>query len=266
MSAMWHDVIDLRDFYAGETGQVARHILRRSIRSIWPDVSGLRVMGLGYASPYLRQFRDEAERVFAFMPAGQGVLHWPAEEPGLTALIDENTLPLANFSVDRGLLVHAMEHATQLPDLLQEIWRVLMGDGRLIVVVPNRRGIWARSERTPFGWGRPFSASQLSRVLRDNAFAPVRTESALFVPPTRSRALLRSGPAWERIGMRWCPRFSGLTIIEANKRLYAPTAVSQTSNSRKNVVVPFPQVAGRTSLGNSVGFGTLASRDEAEPT
>src|SRR3546814_1157411 len=67
--------------------------------------------------------------------------------------------------------------------LLREIWRVLTGDGRVLVVVPNRRGLWARSDRTPLGWGHPYSAAQLSRVLRDNMFTPTRTQRALYVPP-----------------------------------------------------------------------------------
>ena len=48
-----------------------------------------------------------------------------------------------------------------------EIWRVLSGNGRLLVIAPNRRGIWARFEHTPFGHGRPYTSSQLYRLLRD---------------------------------------------------------------------------------------------------
>ena len=243
---MWSDVVDLRDFYASRTGQVARHLIRRSLRDLWPDVTGQRVLGLGYASPYLRQFKDEAERVLAFMPAGQGVVHWPSDELGLTALVDERELPLPDFSIDRVILVHAMESAESLTEMLTEIWRVLMGDGRLVLVVPNRRGIWARSDRTPFGWGRPFSPAQITRVLRDNSFMPMQSEQALFVPPTRSRTILRSAPALERAGKRWFPRFAGVVVIEARKQLYAPTAAVQRRQVGRRVVVPFPQVAGRS--------------------
>src|SRR3546814_4031807 len=65
-------------------------------------------------------------------------------------------------------------------------------------VVPNRRGLWARSDRTPLGWGHPYSAAQLSRVLRDNMFTPTRTQRALYVPPIGNYTFLRSAPAWER--------------------------------------------------------------------
>jgi len=243
---MHSDVVDLRDFYETRLGQVARHMIRRGIRAMWPDLAGVSLLGLGYATPYLRQFRGEAERVVAFMPAGQGVIHWPLEGPSAVALGEETELPLPDYSVDRVLLVHSLESSPALAALLAEIWRVLTGDGRLLAVVPNRRGIWAQVERTPFGTGHPYSKPQLSKLLRGNMFTPTRSAGALFVPPTRSRALLRSAAAWERIGSRWFPRFAGVELVEAGKQLYSPSAVAEKATRRRRpVVVALPQVARR---------------------
>ncbi len=243
---MYTDVVDLRDFYETRRGQVARHMIRRTVRTLWPDLRGLRVLGLGYATPYLRQFRDEAERTIACMPASQGVLHWPPEGPWAVALTEETELPLPDYSVDRVLLVHGLESSENLSDLLDEIWRVLTGDGRVLVVVPNRRGLWAQVERTPFGSGHPYSQSQISKLLRASMFTPTRTGAALFVPPTRSRALLRSAAAWERVGASIFPRFAGVLVVEAGKQLYSPSASAQRATRRRRpIVVPFPQVVRR---------------------
>jgi len=239
---MWSDVVDLRDFYETRLGQVTRHMVRRGIRAVWPNLRGQALLGLGYATPYLRQFRGEAERVIAIMPAPQGVLHWPPEGPGAVALADETELPLPDSSMDRVLLVHALESTEHLRDMLRETWRVLTDEGRALVVVPNRRGIWARLDRTPLGWGHPYSAAQLSHLLRDQMFTPTRTERALFVPPTRSRTLLRSAPALERLGKNWFPTFSGVILVEAGKQLYAATAV-RVRRDRRPAVARLPQVA-----------------------
>ncbi len=221
-------------------------MVRRAIRSVWPDVGGQRLLGLGYATPYLRQFKVEAERVLAFMPTTQGVLHWPPEGPGLVSLVDEAELPLPDYAVDRVLLVHGLENSESLRGLLREIWRVLTGDGRLLVVVPNRRGIWARSDRTPLGWGHPYSGNQLSRVLRDNMFIPTRTERALYVPPIANYTFLRSAPAWERMGARFFPTFSGVVMIESGKQLYAGSMTpAKKRRFARPVVVNLPQAAGR---------------------
>ncbi|TVS00092.1 MAG: methyltransferase domain-containing protein [Rhodospirillales bacterium] len=218
---MWTDATQLRDFYASGLGKVARRMIGLRIRSVWPDVRGYTVLGLGYAVPFLGVFRPEAGRIVALMPAGQGVLPWPAEGRSVTALAEEADLPLPDRSVDRVLLVHAMECAEQLRPMLRELWRVMSDGGRMLVVVPNRRGLWARFERTPFGHGRPFTPGQLAASLRDGLFAPYRTESALFVPPIPSRLILSTAPACEKVGRRWFAGFAGVVMVEATKEIYA---------------------------------------------
>ncbi len=240
---MWNDVVDLRDFYDSQLGQTARQLIRLRVRALWPNVTGQTVLGLGYATPYLRQFRDEALRTIAIMPAAQGASHWPPEGPNVTALAEETDLPLPDVSVDRVLLVHGLECGEYHTDMLREAWRVMAGGGRLLVVVPNRRGIWARSDRTPFGQGHPYSPSQIARLLRENLFTPVRTTRALFLPPFRSRALLRAAPAWERVGARWFPTFGGVVIVEASKQIYAAGALRQRRRRRAAIVLPFPRPA-----------------------
>ena len=215
------DVIDLRDFYQTALGQVARRMIRRTIRQIWTDLRGMRLLGIGYATPFLSAIAAETERMAALMPASQGVLGWAPDGGNVVALAEEGELPFADYSIDRVLLVHALETSDAAGQLLKEIWRVLAGGGRLLIVAPNRRGIWARLDRTPFGSGRPYTMSQLSRLLREELFTPISTETALFVPPSRDRMVLRSAPAWERLGKRWFPTFAGVVLIEAAKQIYA---------------------------------------------
>lgn len=218
---MSRDVIDLRDFYSGRLGLTVRRVLRGRIRDLWPNVRGEVVLGLGFATPFLRQFRDEADRVIALMPPEQGILAWPAEGPYCVALADNNELPLPDFSVDRVLLVHSLEHSGNADRLLSEVWRVLNSRGRLMVVVPNRTGLWARTDRTPFGFGRPYSSSQLHQLLRNAQFIPESTGYGLHIPPARSRLMLKASGAWEDIGGRWFPGIGGVVIVEAGKQIYA---------------------------------------------
>jgi hypothetical protein len=233
---MWTDVVDLRDFYASGLGRVARRMIGRRIRVLWPDLRGLSLLGLGYATPFLGVFRGEASRVIAAMPAGQGVVHWPVDAPGLTTLVDETALPLADCAVERALVVHALECAEQSRRMMRELWRVLADGGRMIVVAPNRRGLWARFERTPFGHGRPFSRSQLSRQLKDGMFTPFQSSTALFFPPMRARMLLSAAPAWEEIGLRWFPTFAGLVVFEATKQIYGAAMVEERQAAARGYV------------------------------
>jgi SAM-dependent methyltransferase len=234
------DVVDLRDFYATSLGQVAARMIRRRVRAIWPDLAGMRLLGLGYAVPYLRPFRDETERAVAIMPAAQGVLAWPADGRNVVALADEGELPFDDSAIDRILLIHALEHSEEVRPLLKEVWRVLAGSGRVLIVVPNRRGLWARLDRTPFGHGHPYTPGQLSRLLREEMFTPERSLTALYIPPARTRMLLRAAPAVEQLGERWFPRFCGVVMIEAAKQIYARPPV-KVKRRRRPVYVPVTQ-------------------------
>ncbi|NQV22066.1 MAG: methyltransferase domain-containing protein [Rhodospirillales bacterium] len=235
---MYPDVIDLNDFYESRLGRVARQHIGREIGEIWPNVKGLRVLGIGYPTPYLGGFRGQAERAIAVMPAAQGVIRWPSEGPALAALADEHELPLPDQSVDRVILVHALENTDHAGALLREVWRVMTAEGRLLLVVPNRRGLWARFERTPFGQGRPFSGRQINMVLQDSMFSPLRKSAALFMPPSERKFILRFAGSLERAGGRWWRNFGGVRLIEASKQIYGLSAAAPARRFRRRAPVP----------------------------
>jgi SAM-dependent methyltransferase len=218
----WPDVIELKSFYASLTGQVACQAVRRRIRAFWPETKGETVLGLGYAVPYLQPILESGDLVIAAMPAGQGVIHWPAQKANLSLLVDEATLPLKDSTVNRVLLIHALEHSEQVRALLQEMHRVLTPSGRMIVVVPNRRGIWARSPNSPFAHGQTFTLGQLKRLMQESRFTPLQHRPALFFPPLRRRFLIRSARVIDLLGEAFFTAFGGVIIMEAEKQVISP--------------------------------------------
>lgn len=225
---MQPDVLDLRSFYATPLGVIARRLILRAVRQRWESLSGLALMGLGYAVPYLDGLREGTERTFACMPGPQGVVAWPPGRLALSSLIDPLQLPLRDSVLDRVLVVHALE-LSELPDaLLAEIWRVLAPGGHIIAVVPNRSGAWSRVDTTPFGQGQPFSRGQVTRLMREALFVPIHWGEALFLPPSQRRLVLRTALAWERIGATLTLPFAGVHVIEATKQVYRPVLVKRT--------------------------------------
>jgi SAM-dependent methyltransferase len=233
------DVVDLRFFYSTPLGAVTRRILGQTLASLWPEAKGASIAGVGYATPYLPLWRGEAERLLALMPAAQGVVNWPGEGLSATALIDPYEIALPNASIDRALLAHALEAVIHPADLLGEIWRVLTPGGRLIAVVPNRRGVWASSDLTPFGHGQPYSKSQLAELMRGALFSPTQWREALFFPPSRSRLMLRSWSLFEKAGRVTYP-FAGVHVVEATKQLYRPALARP---ERRHLLVATPAAA-----------------------
>jgi SAM-dependent methyltransferase len=217
----WPDVIELKSFYATPAGMIACQQIRRQVAALWPDAPMETVLGLGYATPYLLPYLDKADITIACMPATQGVVHWPQTRANLSVLCEETELPFATGTVNRLMLIHALENTEQVRLMLQEARRVLTPSGRLLVVAPNRAGSWVRLSGSPFSNGQPYSYWQLRRLLDECKFTPLEHRTALYFPPKSSRFLLRSARFLDSIGQKLFPGLCGVHIMEAEKQVYA---------------------------------------------
>ena len=221
---MYDDVIALRDFYKTPLGQHVAGQMQSHLARFWHvDASSCNVM-VGYGIGWLQSASCDhtvPTNLFTLMPARLGVISWPESGPGCSSLVDNHGLPLPDVHIDRLLLAHALEFDVDPGRLLDECWRVLDGAGKLLVVVPNRRGLWARLEHVPFGHGRPYSSRQLCQLLKTHGFVPKRTYRAVCLPPLHNRAMMRFATTIERLGQRWWPALGGVLLVEAEKKLYA---------------------------------------------
>lgn len=223
-------------FYRTRLGAVTARLLRGRIARAWPDLAGLSVLGIGHPAPYLRLWRDNAQSCVAALSPGLAPARWPGGLPSRTCLIDDEILPFSDLNFDRVLLIHSLETAGNAQRLLREVWRVLKDDGRIMVVVPNRSSLWAHSEITPFGHGRPYSAGQLDRLLGAAMFEVAWRDAALFIPPLRWRIVLRAAGAIERAGRNLLPRCGGVTLAEARKNMYQLIPSGSRPQQRKVLV------------------------------
>lgn len=218
------DVQDLRNFYyRSALGRAAQASLQARMREIWPEAKGQTVVGFGFAAPLLRPYLKDARRVIALMPGPQGVMPWPQGQPNVSVLTEETEWPLETGHVDKLVVLHGLETSERASDLLEECWRVLGPGGRALFIVPNRAGLWARRDRTPFGYGRPYSPGQLETQLRKHQFLPERHAGALYQVPSTKRWWMKFGPAFEKFGRRVPTMMAGgAFMVEATKLVYPP--------------------------------------------
>lgn len=176
------------------------------------------MVGFGFALPLLRPYLKEARRVIALMPAQQGVMPWPAGMPNVAVLSEENLWPVQHGQADRLIFLHGLETSETPGRLLDEAWRALAPGGKALFIVPNRAGLWSRRDATPFGFGRPYSLSQLEAQLERHRFRPERHAAALFQPPSSRRFWMRTGSFWDQLGQRVSSHYAGgVLIVEATK-------------------------------------------------
>ncbi len=218
------DVQDLRNFYYRRTlGRATQTSLRQKLQELWPEAKGQTVLGYGFAVPVLRPYLSDARRVIALMPAPQGVMPWPSNHPNVSVLSEEVLWPIETGHVDKLVVMHGLETSERPSALLEECWRVLGPGGKAVFVVPNRAGVWSRSDLTPFGFGRPYTLGQLESQLRKHAFLPERHRAALYHMPSERRFWLKAGPLLERIGRRLPAMIAGgAFVVEASKRVHPP--------------------------------------------
>lgn len=233
----WPEIIALRKFYSSRLGGISQHYLNQALATWSEKLSGHNVLGLGYAIPHLGPFFSNKNHVVAVTAAEEGALHWPYQAPCLSAVAEGVELPFADGSMDLVIMVHMLEYSESPSLLMQEIWRVLSPSGQLIVVVPNRKGLWAHIDSTPFGSGQPYSIRQLSQLFEEALFTPMHHETLLFFPPSE-RFFSRPHRLLEWFGRRVLPAFGGVVLASAKKQIYALHKKESATDSKKRVFTP----------------------------
>ena len=114
--------------------------------------------------------------------------------------------------------------------------------GKALFIVPNRAGLWARRDRTPFGYGRPYSPGQLDAQLRKHQFLPERHVGALYQFPSGKRMWMKSGGLFEQVG-RKVPSIvaGGAFMVEATKLVYPPKGRVARKRVRNPIGVMAPE-------------------------
>ena len=217
------DVKNLNNFYSKSIlGQFTKKRIQESVRKLWVSPLTGQIAGYGFSPPILSLFLDSPQQILCLMPGQQGVMHWPPKKNNCSILVEETSWPISSGSIDRLVVLHGLETSEKLRDLFQEIWRVLSPSARVIFVVPNRAGWWARSESTPFGQGRPYSIKQLKNQLKANRFEVEQYVTALYAPPFEGIHKLRIAEFFENLGDRFYSRLgAGIIVLEASKQIYA---------------------------------------------
>ncbi|WP_299352657.1 methyltransferase domain-containing protein [uncultured Shimia sp.] len=241
------DVQDLRNFYYRSTlGRAAQKAVRDEVLELWPEAKGQTVVGFGFAVPLLRPYLGDARRVIGLMPAPQGVMPWPAGMPNVSVLSEETLWPIETGRVDRLVMMHGLETCERPSDLLNEAYRALGPGGRALFIVPHRAGMWTRSDKTPFGYGRPYTTTQLEAQLRQHGFMPERHRTTLYQPPSQKRFWRKTGAMWESLGKTVSPVVAGsVLMVEASKRVHAPSGPGLREAVKKplGVLAPKPETA-----------------------
>lgn len=218
-------------FYKSATGQIACQLIMRKLAPLIDgEGQNIAAAGIGFTAPYL----GHASSIIQLQSVG----HTPplARDRQQCAIIDPIKLPLLDASLDLCLMVHGLEASSSPSATLSETWRVLKGQGRLVLVVPHRANIWSMKEVTPFGFGQPYSVNQIKKLLKQHDFEVGKIRQALVAPPSFSALYPKYAPLAERLPTF----FGGVLIVEARKMIYSVRGVHASSPRPRTRVVAQP--------------------------
>lgn len=150
------------------------------------------------------------------------------QAPGVVLATGQG-LPVASDSIDAVILAHTLDFSPDPHQALREAERVLIPEGRVIVVGFNPFSLWGLWRlfgrwRGAVPWcGNFLSYPRLSDWLTLMGFDVERMDVLEFRPPTRSSRL---DPV-ERLGRRVWPMLAGVYVVRAVKRVSRITPVGQ---------------------------------------
>lgn len=166
--------------------------------------------------------------------------------PGLgadrTIIGDERACPVATDSVDAVFLPHTLDFSDEPHAVLRESERVLIPEGRLIVLGFNPLSLWGgwRALRKNSGmvpWcGNFISQRRVLDWLNLLGFDVEMQRPVMFLPPLRGSAMLRRCEVFEPLGERWLPQFSAAYAIRAVKRVSTLTPIRPSWKANTNML------------------------------
>jgi SAM-dependent methyltransferase len=172
----------------------------------------------------------------------------------LDVLANFEALPLPSQSLDLVVLPHTLELADDAHQTLREVERVLMPEGRVVVIGFNPTSLWGlagqvgrTANRLGLRASPPDTGELLGpRRLRDwFKLLGLQVETGCFGcyrPPWSGEVWLDRAAWMEAAGQRWWPFFGSLYMVVAVKRVRAMRLIGPAWKRRKTSATTAPAV------------------------
>ena len=211
------------DWYTSSLGARVAYNEREALATMVSDLFGYQLLQVGELGPDTRYLENCPIRRKLL------VTHRTDANNGSVIVAQAPRLPIASDSVDAAILVHTLDFSADPHQVLREVERVLIAEGRVIVVGFNPFslwGVWRQFGRWRGGvpWNGHFiSYPRLNDWLSLLGFDIERMDVMEFRPPTRGSGL----ESIERLGRRVWPMLAGVYVVRAVKRVSRVTPLRQ---------------------------------------
>ncbi len=172
------------------------------------------------------------------------ILHDVTSQPGIDIRADPRFLPLASDSIDGVILPHTLDFSPDPHQLVREVERVLIPEGKVLLSGFNPWSQW--------GIGRLFRRRSGSMPWCSHFFTPKRVqdwfsllgfdlEEVVYLhyrPPMHNQLVMQKLAFMERLGQRVWPMLGGVYVMQAVKRTATMTPIRINRWRMKKRVLP----------------------------
>ncbi|MEY4649624.1 MAG: hypothetical protein RL191_792 [Pseudomonadota bacterium] len=145
-------------------------------------------------------------------------------------MTSNEALPFDESSVDLFIAPHILEQMAEPYELLKEIHRVLMPEGRLIITGFNPASLWGLKRLLSFDIDYPWNAKFISlgkikEWLPIVGLEMVEGKMGCYIPPIQQSSWLKKIQIMEQLGDRWWPMLGGFYFLVIQKRVHGMTPI-----------------------------------------
>lgn len=230
------NTFDIIDWFATNTGAGILAREREAFARLSEQLFGFQLLQLGVLDRYNPMLVDTRVKKQTLVDA----FAFPAWKNYLVA--ENDNLPILSDSIDAVLLPHTLDFCVDPQKVLLEAERVLIPEGRLIISGFNPFSLWGivktiKRKSTTVPMNAHFvSYTRLHDWLSLLGFDVERTEVLMFRPPLESPGLMQKLEFLETLGSRIWPRFGGVYLIRAVKRVSTLTPVDPVWKRRPRLL------------------------------
>ncbi len=177
-------------------------------------------------------------------PARNRVIVHSEPAPGVDILADQRYLPLASDSIDGVILPHVLDFSPDPHQLVREVERVLIPEGKVLLSGFNPWSQWGigrifrkRSGQMPW-CSHFFSLKRVQDWFTLMGFDLEEVTYLHYRPPLHNQAVMQKLAFMERLGQRAWPMLGGVYVLQAVKRTATMTPIRLNRWRMKKRVIP----------------------------
>lgn len=216
---MYLDFLNYQNFYNSSIGNLLTYHIELKLKNYCHLYNNQNLGCFGYSLPYLN-FLKKYNCSLSFCYSKKMGISGENNFKINKLLIDEDRIPFQDSYFDHIFQIHYLENVCNTKLCLREIWRTLAPEGKIYLILPNKKSSWYLSDKSPFSSGNGFSNRQIIDLLNNSFFEVQLIERLVYFPNKDLFFIKKYKDLIDKFGSFFFKYFNGVYLCIAKKKIY----------------------------------------------